>query len=127
MAPSPKTLGELYGVKLIGRVSDVSEDNIVCRDSYSLSCENLTIVWCTGFSANYDYICARRPEEVFRDSAPLESRGVVAGAPGLYFLGLKFQYTFGSHLMYGVGRDANHIAQHIDDYLHQTVTISSNL
>jgi pimeloyl-ACP methyl ester carboxylesterase len=38
---------------------------------------------------------------------------VVAAAPGLYFLGLPFQYTPTSDHVGGVGRDARHIAQHL--------------
>jgi putative flavoprotein involved in K+ transport len=38
---------------------------------------------------------------------------VVAAAPGLYFLGLPFQYSSTSDHVGGVGRDARHIAQHL--------------
>ncbi len=39
--------------------------------------------------------------------------GVVEGEPGLYFLGLPFQYTLTSSLIGGVGRDAHYIAGQI--------------
>jgi putative flavoprotein involved in K+ transport len=38
---------------------------------------------------------------------------VVAAAPGLYFLGLPFQYSSTSDHVGGVGRDAHHLAQHL--------------
>jgi hypothetical protein len=47
------------------------------------------------------------------DGEPLHHRGVVAGAPGLYFAGRFFQYALTSSLIYGVGRDAEHIAAQI--------------
>ena len=43
----------------------------------------------------------------------MQQRGVVASAPGLYFLGLDFLYAFTSENVGGVGTDAEHIAKHI--------------
>jgi len=37
----------------------------------------------------------------------------VDAAPGLYFLGLPFQYTPTSEHVGGVGNDARHISEHI--------------
>jgi putative flavoprotein involved in K+ transport len=37
----------------------------------------------------------------------------VSAEPGLYFVGLLFQYALTSSLVGGVGRDAEHIAKHI--------------
>lgn len=44
---------------------------------------------------------------------PIHRRGVVAGAPGLYFVGLFFLYAMSSGFLPGVGRDAEHVAKHI--------------
>ena len=38
---------------------------------------------------------------------------VVESAPGLYFVGLPFLYSFASMLVGGVGRDAEGVAEHI--------------
>ena len=43
----------------------------------------------------------------------MHQRGVVSGVPGLYFLGLHFQYALSSSLLGGVGDDAVHFAGHI--------------
>jgi putative flavoprotein involved in K+ transport len=43
----------------------------------------------------------------------LHERGVVVGEPGLYFVGLLFQYAATSDVLPGVGRDAAYIAEHI--------------
>ena len=40
-------------------------------------------------------------------------RGIVAGEPGLYFVGRPFLYAFNSHTIGGVGRDAAHVVEHI--------------
>jgi putative flavoprotein involved in K+ transport len=48
------------------------------------------------------------------DGWPLERRGVVESAPGLYFVGLAFQYAFSSMLVGGAGRDAEYVVKHLD-------------
>ena len=51
---------------------------------------------------------------IFDDAGnPSHHRGVVAAAPGLYFLGLPFQYSSTSDHVGGVGRDAHHLARHL--------------
>ena len=47
------------------------------------------------------------------DGQPRHYRGVVESEPGLYFLGLVFQYSFSSDVLPGRGRDARYIAKHI--------------
>lgn len=68
------------------------------------------IVWCTGFRQDFSWIDL---PVVGEDGWPLDSRGVVPGAPGLYFTGLAFQYAFASTLIGGAGRDAKYVARHI--------------
>jgi len=68
------------------------------------------VIWCTGFAPDFHWIDL----PVFgSDGYPVHSRGVVKGEPGLYFLGLPFQYTLTSSLIGGVGRDARYIAEQI--------------
>jgi putative flavoprotein involved in K+ transport len=43
----------------------------------------------------------------------VHDRGVVVSEPGMYFMGLIFQYTVTSDVLPGVGRDAKYIARHI--------------
>jgi putative flavoprotein involved in K+ transport len=69
-----------------------------------------TVVWATGFQQDFGWI--RLP--VFGDDGyPREVRGEVADAPGLYFCGLSFQYSFSSMLLAGVGRDAAYVVDRI--------------
>jgi putative flavoprotein involved in K+ transport len=68
------------------------------------------VVWCTGFRQDFSWIELPITGE---DGWPAEERGVVPGAPGLYFTGLAFQLGFASMLIGGAGKDAEHIAKHI--------------
>jgi putative flavoprotein involved in K+ transport len=43
----------------------------------------------------------------------MHERGIVAGEPGLYFVGLHFLYAMSSTMIHGVGRDAEHVARAI--------------
>ncbi|MEU2230583.1 flavin-containing monooxygenase [Streptomyces vietnamensis] len=68
------------------------------------------VVWCTGFRQDFSWIDLPVTGE---DGWPLERRGVVASSPGLYFVGLAFQYAFASMLVGGTGRDAEHVVDHL--------------
>jgi putative flavoprotein involved in K+ transport len=68
------------------------------------------VIWCTGFRQVFDWIDV----PVFDDRGwPIEYRGVVDAAPGLFFCGLSFQFAFASMVFPGVGRDADFVAQRI--------------
>ena len=68
------------------------------------------VVWCTGFRRDFPWIDL----PIFReDGQPLHDRGIMHSEPGLYFMGLYFQYGFTSDVLPGVGRDAEWIAKHI--------------
>jgi hypothetical protein len=47
------------------------------------------------------------------DGQLLHDRGVVGSEPGLYFVGLLFQYAVTSDVLPGVGRDAEHVAKQL--------------
>jgi putative flavoprotein involved in K+ transport len=67
------------------------------------------VVWCIGFRTDFSWIA----EPIFDGRGyPGHARGVTA-APGLYFLGLPWQYTWGSGRFSGVARDAQHLFEHI--------------
>lgn len=68
------------------------------------------VVWATGFRQVFDWIDLPVVDD---DGYPRETRGVVAEAPGLYFTGLSFQYSFSSMLIAGAGRDAEYVVDHL--------------
>lgn len=68
------------------------------------------VIWCTGFRQDNHWLHLPIREE---DGWPQQSRGVVAEVPGLYFLGLLFQYAFTSMLVLGAGRDAGYVVDRV--------------
>lgn len=94
--------------RVIERVAGVVDGRPVLDGGRRL--DPASIVWCTGFRQDFSWI---RLPVVGDDGWPREHRGVVAEAPGLYFMGLAFQSSFGSMLFVGVGRDARYVAKHL--------------
>ena len=112
--PSPKQLADTYGVDLVGKVTGLEQGGIRCSNEIILPLEDLSVVWCTGFETRYDFIEPLNKNEVFDvDGHPIHERGIVATAPGLYFLSLRFQYSMTSQSIYGMVKDAHYVAQHI--------------
>lgn len=67
------------------------------------------VVWSTGFHRDYRWVQV----PVFDGRGyPTHERGVTS-CPGLYFLGLPWQHTWGSGRFSGVARDAEHVADRI--------------
>jgi putative flavoprotein involved in K+ transport len=92
------------GITRVGRLEDERGGLPVCGD---FVLEPSTIVWCTGFVPDYRWIDL----PIFgTDGYPRHTRGVVSEAPGLFFLGLRFQHRLSSSLIGGVGQDAAHVA-----------------
>lgn len=69
------------------------------------------VVWSTGFRPDYGWISV--PDLVGEDGWPRERRGVSLAAPGLFFLGIPFQYAFSSMLVVGAGRDAAYVVDRV--------------
>jgi putative flavoprotein involved in K+ transport len=90
-----RTVGVRDGLPLLdgGRVLDVAN-----------------VVWCTGFRQDFSWIDLPVTGD---EGWPLETRGVVPSSPGLYFVGLAFQYAFASMLVGGAGRDAEYVVEHL--------------
>jgi putative flavoprotein involved in K+ transport len=93
------------GVESIeARVAGTRDGRPTLDDGRELDVAN--VLWCTGFRPDYGWIDL----PIFDEHAwPLQHRGVVDSAPGLYFMGLPFQYAFTSMLVAGAGRDAAYV------------------
>ena len=99
---------ESAGVERVGRVTGIVDGRPVLEDGRVVDVEN--VVWCTGFRTDFGWIDL----PVFgEDGKPKHVRGVVESEPGLFFLGLVFQYAGSSDVLPGRGRDARYIAKHI--------------
>jgi putative flavoprotein involved in K+ transport len=68
------------------------------------------VIWATGYRPDYALVAA---PIVGDDGWPIEERGVSPTVPGLYFLGVPFQYAFSSMLVAGAGRDAKYVVERI--------------
>ena len=96
------------GVRRVPRVVGARDGLPMLEDDRVLDVAN--VIWCTGFRQDFRWIDL----PVFgEDGLPVHDRGVVRSEPGLYFMGLVFQYGVSSDVIAGVGRDAKHIARHI--------------
>jgi putative flavoprotein involved in K+ transport len=90
------------------RMTGAVDGRPVLGDGTVLDVSN--IVWCTGFRQVFDWI---RLPILDEHGWPVEYRGVVEEAPGLFFCGLSFQYAFASMVFPGIGRDADYVARRI--------------
>jgi putative flavoprotein involved in K+ transport len=93
------------GVVRVPRVAGVRDGRPVLEDGRVIEAAN--VVWCTGFRNDFDWIDV----PAIRKGIPPNDRGVVKDAPGLYFVGLEFQYALASGMVHGTGRDGEHIAK----------------
>jgi len=95
------------GITRVPRVSAERGGLPLCGDRVL---EPRVIVWCTGFVPDYRWIDL----PVLDDSGyPRHENGASMDAPGLYFLGLRFQRRMSSSLVGGVGLDAAIVAEQI--------------
>ena len=98
---------EEAGIARVGRVTDERGGLPVC-DGEAL--RPRVVIWCTGFAPDYGWI--ERPI-LDEQGVPRHRRGVATDAPGLYFVGLRFQHRMTSALIGGVGADAAFIAEQV--------------
>jgi putative flavoprotein involved in K+ transport len=95
------------GIVRVGRVTEQRNGLPVC-DGEVL--QPRVVVWCTGFAPDYRWIALPVTDE---HGLPRHRRGVAIDQPGLYFVGLRFQYRLSSSLLGGVGRDAAYVAEQV--------------
>jgi putative flavoprotein involved in K+ transport len=97
------------GVELTdARTTGVEDGRPVLADGRVLDVAN--VIWCTGFRSDYGWISPPLPVDEL--GAPEHYRGVSA-VPGLYFMGLVFQYSFASMNVHGVSRDAAYVVDRV--------------
>lgn len=96
------------GIERVPRMTGVKNGNPILENGRVLEVSN--VIWCTGYAPNYNWIDLSLPSH---NGLPIHDRGIVDACPGLYFIGLLFLYSLSSALVGGVGRDAEHIVDHI--------------
>lgn len=97
------------GVACVPRVKNVVQGLPVLEDGTVVN--PASVVWCTGFRPDYSWIDI--PDVCGEDGWLRTDRGVTA-VPGLYAIGMVFQYGLTSGLIGGVGRDAEWLVTHMD-------------
>ena len=93
------------GVERLPRVEGVRGGLPELADGRVVQPDN--VVWCTGFRPGF---ASWIDLPVHGEREPDHERGIVPSVPGLYFVGLHFQYSLSSTMIHGVGRDAERIA-----------------
>ena len=103
----PKQLVDA-GVQRVPRTVAVRDGAPVLEDGQVLDVAN--VIWATGFRHDLSWIDL----PIFgEDGAPTHERGVVTSEPGLYFVGLPFQFSIASDVLPGVGRDAKYVVDQL--------------
>jgi len=96
------------GIALRPRVVAASGRTLRFADSTETDAD--AIIWATGYESDYSWIDL----PVLDERGRVVHRRGVTDQPGLYFLGLQWQYTRGSALLGFVSEDANYIAERVD-------------
>ena len=97
------------GIERVGRTTGVRNGYPLLEDGRVL--KPSTVIWCTGYRTDFTWLDLPLPTT--RHGVPIHDRGIVESVPGLYFMGILFQYSLSSALLGGVGRDAKYIVDHI--------------
>jgi putative flavoprotein involved in K+ transport len=93
------------GVERTSRVAGVRGGRPLLEDGSVLEVAN--VVFCNGFRPDFSWLELPIFDE---HGEPRHAGGIVEDAPGLYFVGLRFLYSYSSAMIHGVGRDAARIA-----------------
>ena len=104
------SLGQLrrrHGVTLLPRTVEADGAKVRFEDGRALDVR--TVIWATGFRSDYSWLDVPVLDE---RGEPRHRRGVTE-APGLYFLGMKDQYSRGSSLIGFVKDDAAYIVDQV--------------
>ncbi len=104
----PKQLAAA-GVQRVSRIASVIDGRPALEDGRRLDIAN--VIWCTGFGNGLSWLDLPIFEP---DGEPRHESGIVAGEPGLYFVGLHFLHSFSSTMIHGIARDAHRIAEEIE-------------
>jgi putative flavoprotein involved in K+ transport len=96
------------GIERLPRVAGVQQGLPVLDDGRVLEVD--AVLWATGFRPDFSWVEFPITDDSGWPSGP---RGVSEVAPGLYFVGMPFQFGLTSGLIGGMGRDAAHVAEHI--------------
>jgi putative flavoprotein involved in K+ transport len=101
----PKDLAAA-GVERVGRVVAVEGGLPVVADRGALPVEN--VIWATGLGQDLSWLDLPALDG---DGRPVHARGVSTTMPGLFFVGLPWQFAIGSDAIPGMPRDARYVVK----------------
>jgi putative flavoprotein involved in K+ transport len=107
---SPRRLRRRHGVAIKPRVIEAQGKMVRFEDGGELDVD--AIIWATGYRSDYSWLDL----PVIDGEGRVRHRRGVTDLPGLYFLGLYWQWTRGSALVGWVKDDAAYIAQQIESH-----------
>jgi putative flavoprotein involved in K+ transport len=93
------------GVERAERIVAAREGSVTFKGGRTLS-DIAAVLWCTGFRPDFSWI---EVPVLGLDGYPAHRRGIAHDAPGLAFLGMRYQFRVGSALLGGVGEDAAYV------------------
>jgi putative flavoprotein involved in K+ transport len=96
------------GVELVSKTVGTRDGLPMLEDGRVLDVAN--VIWCTGYRHDLSWL---ELPILGDDGTVRHERGVVQSEPGLYFVGLPFQYSAGSDTLPGVGRDAAFVVRRL--------------
>jgi putative flavoprotein involved in K+ transport len=97
------------GIERVARVEAAQDGQTVLAGGRVLQVAN--VIWCTGFTPGFSWIDL---PVLDGRGVPIHQRGVVRDLPGLFFVGLHFQYAMSSATLIGVARDAEYVVDALE-------------
>jgi putative flavoprotein involved in K+ transport len=107
---SPGEITKHYGVEQRPRLTEAEGRLVRFEDGSDREVD--AVIWATGYRPDYSWITL----PIFDGEGRPRHRRGVTDVPGLYFLGLSWQYTRGSALIGFISDDAQFIAEQVADY-----------
>jgi putative flavoprotein involved in K+ transport len=108
---SPREMTRRHGVELRPRLVGAEGARVRFEDGSDAEVD--AVVWATGYRPDYSWIAL----PIFGENGRPRHRRGVTDVPGLYFLGLTWQFTRGSALIGFVKDDAEFIAERVEQEL----------
>lgn len=118
MRDRPKELRRA-GVQRVPRVTGIVDGRPVVGDGTGEQVLDVaTVIWATGYRPGLEWVDIPVLDE---RGVPRQERGIVHEVPGLYVVGMNFQYCKASETITGVGRDARYVVDHLEGRVRQLV------
>jgi len=99
---------EAAGVERVPRVVAIRDGAPMLEDGRLLAPR--AVMWCTGLRPDHGWL---HVDAFDADDRLRHHNGVVRDVPGLYVVGLPWQRSITSHLLGGVGADAEHVVRRL--------------